>query len=287
MSTGNEIPHHVKKVRVRDERWKLLEHLVSITRVPMTILSFVWVALVILKLVSGLPLFLQWLNLTIWGLFILNFIVLVIVAPHKMTYIRIHWLTAVSLLLPAFSLLRILRALQIVRALITSGSFSLLGVITATNRGMVAVRRVAGRWKAGYVALLTFLIMLAGSAGMYSFENPNALRAAGFGSAVHGGAGLHNYAEAVWWTAMVMTTMGSAYWPLTLAGRILCWLLALYAFAVFGYITATIASYFVGGTTNTDTRTVTSDTSALEREVAGLREQVAALVARLDGEPAD
>lgn len=45
---------------------------------------------------------------------------------------------------------------------------------------------------------------------------------------------------------MVMTTMGSEYWPKAPAGRVLCWLLAVYAFAIFGYITATIASNFVG-----------------------------------------
>lgn len=249
--------------------------------------SFLWVVLVIITFVSGLPLFLQWLSLVIWGIFILDFIIEVIIAPHKMTYVRVHWLTVISLTLPAFGVLRVLRAIQLVQTLGASGSFSLLGIITASNRGMMAVRRVLGRWKIGYVAGLTFLITLAGAAGMYSFENPTALRAAGFGSAVHGGAGLHNYGEAVWWTAMVMTTMGSAYWPLTLPGRILTWLLAVYAFAIFGYITATIASYFVGGETQAEPTAPSSSTTGLEGEVAALREQIAALVARLNGGSAD
>ena len=58
-------------------------------------------------------------------------------------------------------------------------------------------------------------------------------------------AGIHDYGTALWWTAMLMTTMGSAYWPQTGEGRILCVLLALYAFAVFGYVTATLATFFV------------------------------------------
>ena len=40
--------------------------------------------------------------------------------------------------------------------------------------------------------------------------------------------------------------MGTDYWPQTSEGRILCFFLALYAFAVFGYVTAAIAAYFVG-----------------------------------------
>ncbi len=59
-------------------------------------------------------------------------------------------------------------------------------------------------------------------------------------------AALNTYGTSLWWTAMIMTTMGSQYWPQTPEGRILCVLLALYAFAVFGYVTATLASFFIG-----------------------------------------
>ncbi|HET6599785.1 MAG TPA: hypothetical protein VFG60_07465 [Burkholderiaceae bacterium] len=45
---------------------------------------------------------------------------------------------------------------------------------------------------------------------------------------------------------MLLTTMGSDYWPRTPKGRLLCLLLAIYAFAVFGYVTAAIAVFFVG-----------------------------------------
>jgi voltage-gated potassium channel len=44
---------------------------------------------------------------------------------------------------------------------------------------------------------------------------------------------------------MLLTTMGSDYWPRTPEGRFLCLLLAVYAFTVFGYVTAAIAAYFV------------------------------------------
>ena len=44
---------------------------------------------------------------------------------------------------------------------------------------------------------------------------------------------------------MIMTTMGSTYWPQTAEGRLMCVGLALYAFAMFGYITAIVASFFV------------------------------------------
>jgi voltage-gated potassium channel len=45
---------------------------------------------------------------------------------------------------------------------------------------------------------------------------------------------------------MLLTSIGSEYWPQTASGRALCLLLSVYGFAVFGYITAALASYFVG-----------------------------------------
>jgi voltage-gated potassium channel len=66
--------------------------------------------------------------------------------------------------------------------------------------------------------------------------------------------------------------MGSEFWPRTGEGRVLCFLLSLYGFAVFGYITAAFASFFVG-----------RDAADAEAEVAGardlaaLRDEVAAL----------
>ena len=69
----------------------------------------------------------------------------------------------------------------------------------------------------GYVVALTVIVTMSGAAGMYAFENGSP-------------DGLNSYGEALWWTAMIMTTMGSAYWPQTPEGRVFCIILALYAF---------------------------------------------------------
>jgi voltage-gated potassium channel len=58
--------------------------------------------------------------------------------------------------------------------------------------------------------------------------------------------GLTSYWDALWWTAMIMTTIGSDYWPKTAEGRILAFLLSVYAFSIFGYVTAALASFLIG-----------------------------------------
>jgi voltage-gated potassium channel len=45
---------------------------------------------------------------------------------------------------------------------------------------------------------------------------------------------------------MLVTSIGSDFWPVTTEGRILALLLSVYGLAVFGYITASFASFFVG-----------------------------------------
>lgn len=81
---------------------------------------------------------------------------------------------------------------------------------------------------------------------------------------------------------MTLVTMGSDYFPRTAAGRALAWLLALYGFAVFGYITASAASFFVGrdpreGPGGAQSEDGEEDGPALHAEVRALRAEIAAL----------
>jgi voltage-gated potassium channel len=114
------------------------------------------------------------------------------------------------------------------------------------------------------VAGLTVIVTLLGAGGMLAFEPA---------SVVEGG--FSGYGDALWWTAMLLATMGSQFWPVTAEGRILCFLLAIYGFAVFGYITATFASYFVGRDAGTvDGDETESGLLALRQEIAALRAEM-------------
>jgi voltage-gated potassium channel len=57
--------------------------------------------------------------------------------------------------------------------------------------------------------------------------------------------GLALFADAFWWTAYAMST-GAPSVPQSGEGRLLGWVLSLYGLAVFGYLTATLASHFIG-----------------------------------------
>jgi len=130
------LSHEERQRRVDDERRLLLEQIVCVMRVPMTVLSFVWIALIIDNLVRGLPYPARLISDAIWILFVLEFLVEIIVAPDDTAYLKKHWLTVLTLFLPAFGVQRLVGAIQMARLFIASGSLSLLSVLTAINRGM-------------------------------------------------------------------------------------------------------------------------------------------------------
>ena len=214
----------------RSERNLLLRRLESFFELPMVVLGFVWLGLLIAELVYETTPVLETFGLIIWGIFILDFFLKFFVAPAKGTFLKRNILTIISLIVPAFRILRIARILRVLRF---SRSLRLVKVVGSLNRGMRALSSTMKRRAFGYVILLSLIILFGGAAGMYAFEKD-----------VEGG--LQDYGTALWWTSMILTTMGSEYWPRTFEGRLLCIILALYAFAVFGYVTATIATYFIG-----------------------------------------
>ncbi len=95
-----------------------------------------------------------------------------------------------------------------------------------------------------------------------------------FESEVEGG--IKTYGDALWWTAMMITTIGSEYFPQTAEGRIFCFILALYGFAVFGYVTATLATFFVGRDAENRESEIAgaADINTLRSEIALLREEI-------------
>jgi voltage-gated potassium channel len=109
---------------------------------------------------------------------------------------------------------------------------------------------------------------------MYSLENVRQLSVQGFGATVQQGGGFHSYSDAVWWTAMLMTTIGSQYWPVTTAGRALCFFLSMFSLGVFGYITAALASFFVDHEVGTPKRAREDTLIGLRNEVRALREEL-------------
>ncbi|HEY8611439.1 MAG TPA: ion transporter, partial [Roseomonas sp.] len=199
-----------------EERLTTLGELEEWLRTPMLVLSAAWLALVVAELAWGESQLLETVGTAIWVIFLAEFLLRLALAPDKGAFLRTNWLSAIALVAPAFRLLRGLRVLRLARA---ARGLRLVRVVGTANRGMNALRAGLRRRGLGYVVALTALVSLLGAAGMYAFERAPEVE-----------GGFESFGDALWWTAMLMTTMGSEFWPRTAEGRVLCLLLATYAF---------------------------------------------------------
>jgi voltage-gated potassium channel len=214
------------------QRWKLLRELEEWLDWPMAILSLVWLGIVVWELVSGSTELLSTLGTVIWIIFIIEFLIRLTLAPDRMAFVKSSWLTVLALLVPA---LRLFRALTFLRAARALRGIRLVRIVGTANRSMNALKATLQRRGFTYVAGLTVLVIGLGAAGMLNFENAREVD-----------GGFRTYGHALWWTGMLVASIGTDFWPATTEGRVLAMLLAIYGLAVFGYITATFASFFVG-----------------------------------------
>jgi voltage-gated potassium channel len=238
------------------ERYRLLKKLDHILEPPMMLLGIVWLVLLVIELIWGLNDSLNAVVNTIWGIFILDFIVKFILAPRKVSYLKKNVLTIISLIVPALRLARFAQVLRFTRGV------RFVKVIASMNRGLQSISSTMQRRAVGYVVLVTAMVVFTGAAGMYALEKD----APGFG----------NYWDSLWYTAMLTTSIGSQYWPLSAEGRLLSFVLALYGLGILGYVSATLASLFIGQDAQNKKAPVAGaqQLEELHKEIRSLREEL-------------
>jgi voltage-gated potassium channel len=247
----------VSPFRILRERLHVLAELEGWLERPMQWLGLLWLVIVVIDLTGPPNQVLQHVAVALWVIFIIDFLVRFTLAPRKLQYLKHNLLTALSLVIPA---LRVVRLTAIVPALRAARGLKLVRLVGSVNRTMASLRSLTSRGGFQYVLLLTLVVIIIGASGIYALEKD-----------VAGEPGIKDFGTALWWASMMITTMGSDYWPRSPEGRILTFLLALYAFAIFGYVTATIAGFLIGRDTEHE-RTVSRDQLIkLERELTQLQ----------------
>jgi len=217
------------KQKLTNERNKLITSVQKVLEGPMIFLGFVWLVLLVIELIWGLSKPLEYTSLAIWFIFIIDFSIKFILAPGKIVFLKKNGLTAISLLIPALRVFRIFRFVRLLRGL---RGIRLLRIVASLNRSMNSLGATMKRRGFGYVLAITVIITFAGAAGMYALENPH--------------PGFNSYGMALWWTAMRVITAGNEFNPATPEGRGLAFLLAVFGYTIFGYVTATFATFFIG-----------------------------------------
>ncbi len=251
---GNE-----KRAIVRDQRWELLDNLQAVLDPLMAGLGLVFLGLLLLdystvELSEAGGSRLYWTLQAIWAIFLVEFAVRLIVAPAKGAFLRSNWLGALSLALP---FLRPLRAFRAARAL---RSLSLVRFLGGINRGIRVLRAVTRGRQFAWVGVLTAMVMIAGAVGVRFFDRDVQ------------GAPIQSFGAALWWSAAMVTTINNELYAVSTEARVLAILMRIFAVSVFGYITASIATYFIGAAQpGGDVEDLRTDIAALRRELAAAR----------------
>lgn len=211
-------------VHGRDE--ELYTRFERLVEVPMMVLSLAFVPIVLAPMVADLGdeaiQLLEFASWLIWGAFVIEYTVLLYLAPNRWLMVRTHKLDLFIILLPFLRPLRAARGLRLLRA---AGGVS---------RAFVGLRRVsARRGFRGFLLAAGAIIMIGGLIG-YAFERQST------------DSNITTVSDALWWAIVTATTVGYGdFFPVTPEGRVIALLLMFVGIGLFSAITANVAAYFV------------------------------------------
>ncbi|MGE3271930.1 MAG: potassium channel family protein [Chloroflexota bacterium] len=204
---------------VRERRQELADRIERASRLPMTLLSIVFLAAVALPELVELSLemveALEAVNWLIWAIFAFELGLMTYLAENRRRYLMAHWVDVLTVLVPFLRPLRVLR----------------IAIISA--RLWTEARVLIYQRTFSTVAMTSIVSALSAATLVYAVER--------------GGDGpIQTYPDALWWAAATVTTVGYGdVFPKTPAGRGIAFLLMLVGISVFGLLTARVAAIFV------------------------------------------
>ena len=152
--------------------------------------------------------------ITIWVLFIIDFIVRVVLSRNRWRFVGTHLPDLLTTIAPVF------------RPLVELGNISHLPFFARKSGAAERIRLVV--FAIAFFILFVYTIALA----VYAAERDAP------------GASITSFWDSIWWACVTMTSTGYGdYVPITVHGRILAVLLMFGGLAIVGVATATIISY--------------------------------------------
>ncbi|HUF07203.1 MAG TPA: ion transporter [Candidatus Binatia bacterium] len=221
------------KRATRAERYRLVAEIEAVLDGPTTYLALLFAALLVAEIAltaqdMAVPEVLGWIQLAIWAVFGVHFLLGITISPDRGRYLRRNWLTALSLIVPFLRAFRVLRAIRLLRAT------NSLRVLAGFNRTARSLRGVLAWSRAGYAGGLALTAAFLGAAVLLMFEAdaPNSQ--------------ITDYAEALWWTSATLTTVGASSEPVTLGGRIVALIIMFGGLVLLGYVAGVLAALLFG-----------------------------------------
>lgn len=184
-------------------------------------------------------------NLAVWVAFVIDYLVRLLLARHRVRYWARHLADFAMVALPALRPLRLLRLLMLLKVLNRRAASSLHGRV--------------GVYVSGAGGILLFCASLA----VLDAERG------------HPGATITSFGDAVWWSFVTVSTVGYGdVAPVTEGGRLVGIGLMIGGVALLGVVTATFASWLVDRVrevSEAEQAVTKADIAQLRREISELR----------------
>ncbi len=175
----------------------------------------------------------------IWAIFALDLAVRLQLAEKKWEFLRKNWLDVLIVALPFLRPLRLLRAV----------AFLARAWEQLDRRGIHGT------------ATLAVAVLFGATVAIFAAENS-------------GGAEIHSWDTALWWTLHTMATGDGVAVAETTLGKVVGAIVTLLGFALLGMVTATIAAWFVEQDQEEDQQAILERLDALQAEVVSLRQEL-------------
>jgi voltage-gated potassium channel len=172
------------------------------------------------------------LNWIVWLTFCVEFIVRWILRK-SLSFVREAWFDLLLIVIsPPFLVPDYWQGLRSIRVVRFFRLLRLIRVGAITGLALRLSRRLFGRRKFHYTAIVALAVVFMGALGVFIFESDSNRAIGSFG-------------DALWWAVVTATTVGYGdVSPVTLEGRLIAVVLMLTGIGVIGVFTATVATAF-------------------------------------------
>lgn len=227
------------------------------TDIPLTIAAAVFLAIYAWEVIGDLQpsseVILDPIMWIIWGLFVIDYIVNLVVAERRARWFWTHIYELFIVALPALRPLRLLRLVTLLAYLQRGAGRAL--------RGRVVIYAAGGSLLLVFVAALAELDVERSAVGSH----------------------INNFGDSLWWACVTITSVGYGdITPVTIEGRFIAVGVMIAGIALLGTVTATLASFFIDRVADTAIEEADETLAA----IASLSAEIAALRAELQSGPA-
>jgi voltage-gated potassium channel len=204
------------------------DHFAASVELPLTVIAGLWLVVLIAPLVMHVPTDVAetflFIDFAVWSCFVVEYIVKLYLVPDRRHFFTHHLLDLLVICVPFLRPLRAARLITLLRGSVLFANVFRRAKELFTHKGF------------HFVLLAVVGLLLVGSALVLEFERHAK------------GSNIHNYGEALWWGVVTLTTIGYGdHFPVTAQGKGIAVVLMLAGIGLIGVLTATIASYFMGG----------------------------------------